>query len=73
MFAHFPCDRILVGTQAEGQACLFSIECKEGLACEGYAIGAEGVCKAGSVVFSLPLTLSADAPESCAQLPFKVR
>lgn len=45
LFAHYPCDSVLLGQQAEGQACLFSVECKEGLACEGYAVGVEGVCK----------------------------
>jgi hypothetical protein len=45
VFGHFPCDRILVGTQAEGQACLFSIECKDGLACVGYKIGEDGKCQ----------------------------
>jgi len=45
VFAHFPCDRVLVGTEGEGQPCLFSIECKEGLACVGYKIGEDGTCK----------------------------
>jgi hypothetical protein len=45
IFAHYPCDSVLLGQQAEGQPCLFSVECKEGLACEGYAIGVDGVCK----------------------------
>lgn len=45
LFAHFPCDRVLVGLQGEGQACRFSVECKDGLACVGYRIGADGVCK----------------------------
>jgi hypothetical protein len=44
-FAHYPCDSVLLGQQTEGQACRFSVECKEGLACEGYAIGVDGVCK----------------------------
>jgi hypothetical protein len=46
LFAHYPCDGVLVGSQPEGQPCRFSVECKEGLACEGYAIGVDGVCKA---------------------------
>lgn len=45
LFAHFPCDRVLVGGQTEGQPCLFSVECKEGLACVGYKIGEEGKCR----------------------------
>jgi hypothetical protein len=45
LFAHYPCDSVLLGQQAEGQPCLFSVECKQGLACEGYAIGVDGVCK----------------------------
>ncbi len=35
--------------------------------------GGEGVCKASSVVWNLPITLAADAPGSTVQLPFKVR
>jgi hypothetical protein len=34
--------------------------------------GSEGVCKAGSVVWKLPLTLSASAAETSVKLPFKV-
>jgi hypothetical protein len=34
--------------------------------------GSEGVCKAGSVIWTLPVTLSADASETSVQLPFKV-
>ena len=34
--------------------------------------GSEGLCKAGSVVWKLPLTLSAAAAESAAHLPFAV-
>jgi thiol-disulfide isomerase/thioredoxin len=34
--------------------------------------GSEGVCKAGSVIWSLPVVLSADAADSSAALPFKV-
>jgi len=45
LFQHFPCDRVLLGLQPEGQACRFSIECKDGLACVGYKIGADGACK----------------------------
>lgn len=45
LFQHFPCDRVLLGTQAEGQPCRFSIECKDDLACVGYAIGVDGTCK----------------------------
>jgi hypothetical protein len=45
LFMHFPCDRVLLGTQAEGQACRFSIECKDGLACVGYQIGGDGTCR----------------------------
>jgi hypothetical protein len=42
-FDHFPCDRVLLGTQAEGNPCRFSVECKDGLACV-VARGPEGVC-----------------------------
>jgi thiol-disulfide isomerase/thioredoxin len=35
--------------------------------------GGEGLCKAGSVVWKLPVTLAPDAPSTSAQLPFKVR
>jgi hypothetical protein len=35
--------------------------------------GSEGVCKAGSVVWNLPLTLSAEGAESAAQLPYQIR
>jgi hypothetical protein len=35
--------------------------------------GSEGVCKAGSVIWTLPVTLSSDASDSSAKLPFKVR
>lgn len=45
LFGHYPCDVVLVGSQPEGQPCRFSVECKEGLACEGYSIGVDGVCK----------------------------
>ncbi|HEY6461442.1 MAG TPA: hypothetical protein VIY73_14850 [Polyangiaceae bacterium] len=45
LFQHFPCDRVLVGLQPEGQPCRFSIECKDGLACVGYKIGADGTCR----------------------------
>ncbi len=34
--------------------------------------GSEGLCKAGSVVWKLPLTVSAGASESTAQLPYTV-
>jgi hypothetical protein len=44
LFLHFPCDRVILGTQPEGQPCRFSIECKDGLACVGYAIGRDGAC-----------------------------
>lgn len=44
-FQHFPCDRVLLGTQAQGDACRFSVECKDGLACVGYKIGADGACQ----------------------------
>jgi hypothetical protein len=44
-FQHFPCDRVLLGTQDDGQPCRFSVECKDGLACVGYAIGVDGTCK----------------------------
>lgn len=45
IFAHAPCDRVLAGKQGEGDKCLFSVECKDGLACVGYRIGQGGVCK----------------------------
>jgi thiol-disulfide isomerase/thioredoxin len=35
--------------------------------------GGEGVCRAGSVVWNLPITLANDAPGSTIQLPYKVR
>ncbi|MCH8921822.1 MAG: redoxin domain-containing protein [Planctomycetes bacterium] len=35
--------------------------------------GSEGVCKAGSVVWNLPLRLSADATDSAVRLPFDVK
>jgi hypothetical protein len=44
-FQHFPCDRVLLGTQADGQPCRFSIECKDDLTCVGYAISVDGACK----------------------------
>jgi hypothetical protein len=46
LFAHSPCDRVLLGMQPSGQPCRFSVECAEGLACVGYAPGTDGVCKA---------------------------
>jgi hypothetical protein len=45
LFQHFPCDRVLLGTQPEGQPCLFSVECKDGLACVGHKGAADGTCK----------------------------
>ena len=45
LFGHFPCDKVLIGLQDEGKPCLFSVECKEGLACVGYKIGVDGTCK----------------------------
>ncbi len=45
LFSHEPCDKVLVGLQAEGKACRFSVDCKAGLSCEGYAVGVDGVCK----------------------------
>ena len=45
LFAHEPCDAVLVGLQGENEPCRFSVECKVGLACEGYAIGVDGTCK----------------------------
>ncbi len=45
LFMHFPCDRVVLGTQDEGKACRWSVECKDGLACVGYAIGVDGTCK----------------------------
>jgi hypothetical protein len=45
LFLHYPCDRVLLGTQPEGQACRFSVECGEGLACVGYGNGTDGACK----------------------------
>jgi hypothetical protein len=44
-FQHFPCDRVVVGMQPEEQPCLFSVECKDGLACVGHRNGVEGTCK----------------------------
>ena len=34
--------------------------------------GSEGLCKAGNVVWNVPVSLSADAPDSTVRLPFKV-
>jgi hypothetical protein len=45
IFSHYPCDRVLVGNQGVGEPCRFSVECKEGLACVGYAMGVDGTCK----------------------------
>ena len=45
IFSHFPCDRVLLGLEGEGQPCRFSIECKEGLACEGYSVMEDGTCR----------------------------
>jgi len=45
IFAHYPCDRVLVGNQGAGDPCRFSVECKDGLACVGYQIGVDGTCK----------------------------
>jgi hypothetical protein len=45
LFAHAPCDHVVVGGQAQGDACRYSIECKDGLACVGYAPGVDGTCK----------------------------
>lgn len=45
LFAHYPCDAVLLGQQAADQPCRFSVECQNGLACEGYAIGVDGTCK----------------------------
>jgi hypothetical protein len=45
LFAHTPCDRVVVGEQAEGSPCRYSLECKDGLACVGYAPGSDGTCK----------------------------
>ena len=45
IFAHYPCDRVLVGIQDAGEGCRFSVECKDGLACVGYQIGVDGTCK----------------------------
>src|ERR1700722_1460477 len=44
-FAHFPCDGVMLGTEDDGQPCRFSVECKNGLACVGYAPGTDGACK----------------------------
>jgi hypothetical protein len=45
LFQHYPCDRVVVGKQPVGQPCLFSVECKEGLACIGYKPGVDGACQ----------------------------
>jgi len=45
IYSHVPCDRVLVGSQPEGQPCRFSVECRDGLACVGYKIGVDGTCK----------------------------
>jgi hypothetical protein len=45
VFAHAPCDHVVQGGQAEGDPCHYSIECKDGLACVGYARGIDGTCK----------------------------
>jgi hypothetical protein len=43
-FEHFPCDRVLLGTQETGKRCRFSVECKDGLACVVTPPGPEGTC-----------------------------
>jgi hypothetical protein len=48
-FDHFPCDRVLLGTQAEGTPCRFSVECKDGLACVGHPGSCAPPPKAGEV------------------------
>src|SRR5262249_48353852 len=45
LFMHYPCDKVVLGMQPEGQPCRFSIECKDGLACVGYRVGGDGTCK----------------------------
>jgi hypothetical protein len=46
LFSHFPCDRVLLGTQAAGGPCRYSAECKDGLACVVSGAGPDGVCSA---------------------------
>ncbi len=41
-FEHFPCDRVLLGTHDKGEPCVFSVECRDGLACVAGAPGANG-------------------------------
>ena len=43
-FEHFPCDRVLLGTEDAGERCRFSVECKDGLACVVTPPGPEGTC-----------------------------
>jgi hypothetical protein len=44
-FSHEPCDRVVMGTQADGAPCRYSVECADGLACVGYRPGVDGACK----------------------------
>jgi hypothetical protein len=44
-FSRTPCDRVVLGTRGEGEACRWPPECKDGLACDGYKVGTDGTCK----------------------------
>ncbi|REK10974.1 MAG: hypothetical protein DWQ37_15905 [Planctomycetota bacterium] len=79
-----PIDRQAIGTlqSVEQPAASFEIELPaDGAGREELTVslayyycqdGSEGVCKAGSVVWSLPVTISADAGDSAVELPFVV-
>ncbi len=45
LFAHAPCDRVLLGAEPEGKPCRYSVECRDGLACVDYRPGVDGTCK----------------------------
>ena len=44
-FLHFPCDRVVLGTQAQGKPCRFSLECMDGLACVAGEDAGEPTCR----------------------------
>ena len=58
-FGRAPCDRVLVGAQAAAQPCRFSFECKDGLACIGDTVEADGAC-----------ARTPKAGEACTPQPF---
>ena len=44
-FSRPPCDLVVTGKVADGGACRWPPECKDGLACDGYKVGVDGTCK----------------------------